>query len=82
MDVLELLTSDHNTVRKLFGEFEEAQEAGDSGRMAELAQQIFHELEVHTTIEEEVFYPEPRRRDPRCPSSSRKASKSTTSSAC
>lgn len=58
MDALELLTSDHNTVRKLFGEFEEAQEAGDSGRMAELARQIFHELEVHTAIEEEVFYPE------------------------
>jgi hemerythrin superfamily protein len=58
MDALELLKSDHDTVRKLFAEFEEAKEAEDTSRMEELAQMIMQELEIHTTIEEEVFYPE------------------------
>lgn len=61
MDALELLKSDHDTVRKLFKEFEEAQESEDSRRMSTLAQTIAHELEVHTAIEEEVFYPEAER---------------------
>jgi len=58
MDALALLTADHNRVRGLFARFETAQEAGDSVEMTELAQKILTELEVHTTIEEEVFYPE------------------------
>ena len=58
MDALELLKSDHDIVRQLFSDFEEAQEAEDDGRMGEVAERIFHELEVHTAIEEEVFYPE------------------------
>ena len=57
MDALELLRSDHDTVRNLFEQFESAQESGDSSRMSELQREIFHELEVHTAIEEEVFYP-------------------------
>lgn len=60
MDALELLRSDHDTVRGLFQQFESAKESGDSSQMAELQQQIFHELEVHTAIEEEVFYPTAR----------------------
>jgi hemerythrin superfamily protein len=57
MDALELLKADHDTVRQLFRDFEAAQESGDTDRMGQVQQQIFTELEVHTSIEEEVFYP-------------------------
>jgi hemerythrin superfamily protein len=57
MDAIELLTQDHDEVRGLFKDFEAAHEAEDTDRMQEVATRIFEELEVHTTIEEEVFYP-------------------------
>ena len=57
MDALELLRSDHDTVRDLFEQFRSAKEADDTSRMRDLQQEIFHELEVHTAIEEEAFYP-------------------------
>lgn len=60
MDALALLTADHNRVRGMFARFKEAKEAEDVTAMAELCQEIFTELEVHTTIEEEVFYPQVR----------------------
>jgi hemerythrin superfamily protein len=57
MDALSLLTADHNRVRGLFARFQEAEESEDTAQMAQLAQKIFTELEVHATIEEEIFYP-------------------------
>jgi hemerythrin superfamily protein len=63
MDSTALLTADHNRVRGLFARFKEAHEAQDDGTMAGLAEQIFTELAVHTTLEEEVFYPEVRKGD-------------------
>jgi hemerythrin superfamily protein len=57
MDALELLTADHNRVRGLFSRFEKAHESKNDERMSELASKIVTELEVHTTIEEEIFYP-------------------------
>jgi hemerythrin superfamily protein len=57
MDALQLLTADHNRVRGLFTRFRAAHEAEDTAQMALLAAKIFEELEVHTTIEEEIFYP-------------------------
>ena len=57
MEALELLTADHNRVRGLFKRFLAAEERDDSGEMATLAQKIITELEVHTQIEEEIFYP-------------------------
>jgi iron-sulfur cluster repair protein YtfE (RIC family) len=63
MDAIELLTTDHQKVRTLFGQFQTAQEAEDENRMAQLASTIFEELEVHTTIEEEIFYPAIRDED-------------------
>jgi hemerythrin superfamily protein len=53
-DALTLLKEDHRAVKKLFKEFENAK--GD-GRKEKLARQICFELTVHTTIEEEIFYP-------------------------
>ena len=58
MDALSLLTADHNRVRGLFARFQTAEEEKDSATMMELAAKIIVELEVHTTIEEEIFYPE------------------------
>jgi hemerythrin superfamily protein len=56
MDALEVLTADHNRVRGLFTRFQAA-EGSDDGEAARLAATIFDELEIHTKIEEEIFYP-------------------------
>lgn len=53
-DAVALLTADHRKVESLF---EQYQEAGDEEHKAQLAQQICTELNVHTAIEEEIFYP-------------------------
>jgi hemerythrin superfamily protein len=58
VDALELLKADHDTVRGLFSQFKDAKEVKDTERLATIQRQIFQELEVHTSIEEEVFYPE------------------------
>jgi len=58
MDALALLTADHNRVRGLFARFQTAEEGDDAAGMTALSEKIFAELEVHTTIEEEIFYPE------------------------
>ncbi len=58
MDALSLLTADHNRVRGLFARFQEAEEAKNTAQLAELGATILTELDVHTTIEEEIFYPE------------------------
>lgn len=56
MDALQLLTADHNRVRGLFKRFQAAEGENDA-QAARLATMIFTELEVHTKIEEEIFYP-------------------------
>ena len=56
MDALELLTADHNRVRGLFTRFQAADGSND-GEAARLAETIFEELEVHTKVEEQIFYP-------------------------
>jgi hemerythrin superfamily protein len=57
MNAIDLLIADHNRVRGLFSRFRTAKDAEAHTGMAEIAAQIFQELEVHTTIEEDVFYP-------------------------
>jgi hemerythrin superfamily protein len=57
MDALDLLTADHNRVRGLFGRFKDAESEDNTSEQAVLAGKIVEELEVHTTIEEEIFYP-------------------------
>ena len=57
MDALQLLKADHDTVRDLFKQFKNAKESDNTGQMQTLQQKIFTELETHTSIEEEVFYP-------------------------
>ena len=57
MDALELLTADHNRVRGLFSRFKDAEDKDNTAEQAELAGKIVEELQIHTTIEEEIFYP-------------------------
>jgi hemerythrin superfamily protein len=57
MDALELLTADHNRVRGLFKRFKGAEERDDAATKAEVVAKIVEDLTVHTTIEEEIFYP-------------------------
>ncbi|MDZ4737161.1 MAG: hemerythrin domain-containing protein [Rhodospirillaceae bacterium] len=54
MDAVALLKADHRKVEELFEKFESAKAAS---RKKDLATQICTELTVHSTIEEEIFYP-------------------------
>jgi hemerythrin-like domain-containing protein len=60
MDALTLLTADHNRVRGCFARFTAAHDANDAGAMSSLVDNLAQELHVHTTIEEEIFYPHVR----------------------
>lgn len=53
-DAIALLKADHRKVEALFEDYEKAK---DTTRKQLLAGQICTELKVHTTIEEELFYP-------------------------
>lgn len=54
IDAIALLKADHRQVEKWFAQFEKTRAAGKKGTLAE---QICNALKVHTTIEEEIFYP-------------------------
>ena len=58
MDAIDLLIGDHNRVRGLFTRFKSAKESDDLDQMRALAPKIIEELHVHTTLEEEIFYPQ------------------------
>jgi Hemerythrin HHE cation binding domain len=55
MNAIELLKADHARVKALFRQYEGAE--AQPAQQRELAEQIFTELEVHATLEEELFYP-------------------------
>jgi hypothetical protein len=59
MDAIVLLKEDHQTVEKLFKEFEQA---GDRAYKTKrkIADKVIEELTVHTWIEEKIFYPAAR----------------------
>ena len=62
-DACDLLDADHRAVKKLFTEYDELAGSKAQGSMikkATLARTICHELTVHATIEEEIFYPQVR----------------------
>jgi len=56
VNAVKMLKQDHEEVKDLFKQFESA---GDRAyqKKQELAEKVFHELEVHTKLEEEIFYP-------------------------
>lgn len=53
-DAIALLKADHRQVEDWFEQFEKAH---DDERRQELATKICQALKIHTTIEEEIFYP-------------------------
>jgi iron-sulfur cluster repair protein YtfE (RIC family) len=56
MNAIEILRRDHEKVKQLFAEFDSLTD-GDNGRKQEIADQVFQELEMHSRIEEDIFYP-------------------------
>jgi hemerythrin-like domain-containing protein len=55
-DAISLLTSQHREVSAMFKQFEELGERAKASKK-KLADQICTALELHTQIEEEIFYP-------------------------
>lgn len=56
MNAIELLTNDHEKVKKLLEDISNTTERAVKKR-TDLLKKIALELEVHTTLEEEIFYP-------------------------
>jgi len=52
-DAVQLLKTDHKQVRKLFEQFRDASD-DDKGS---IASRLFTELDIHSKVEEELFYP-------------------------
>lgn len=53
-DAIALLKADHALVDDLFGQFDKAR---NDDRKQTIAQRICMELKIHTSLEEEIFYP-------------------------
>jgi hemerythrin superfamily protein len=53
VDAIQMLKADHRKVEELFNRFMK----GNSAEHQAIAQQIFREIKVHSTLEEELFYP-------------------------
>jgi len=56
VDALALLIADHQRVSDLFEQFESALESASPDQKS-LSDEICDELEIHSTLEEEIFYP-------------------------
>jgi hemerythrin superfamily protein len=57
LDAIAILKADHAKVKKMFDQFDKSD---DDSEKQELARIICAELTVHTTLEEEIFYPAAR----------------------
>ncbi|HVL37146.1 MAG TPA: hemerythrin domain-containing protein [Burkholderiales bacterium] len=53
---LEMLQEDHDKVKKSFKQFEKL-DREDAATAEELVRTVCEELKIHTTLEEEIFYP-------------------------
>jgi hemerythrin-like domain-containing protein len=60
-NAIELLKSDHQKVKELFRQYEAAGDRAYQKKQG-IAQEVFTELEIHTTLEEELFYPAMKRK--------------------
>ena len=58
MDALQMLREDHRKVKDLFRQFEEAP---DKATKKGIVDAVLMELEIHTALEEDIFYPAVRR---------------------
>jgi hemerythrin superfamily protein len=59
-DALQLLRSDHAEVKELFDRFEKLGEDGQREAKGDIAREACAKLTVHSTVEEEIFYPAAR----------------------
>jgi hemerythrin superfamily protein len=57
MNVIELLKKDHESVARLFAEFDAAKEAERDADKESAVSSICRELSLHAAVEEEIFYP-------------------------
>jgi hemerythrin superfamily protein len=55
-NAVDLLTADHARVKKLFQQYEAAGHRAHQKKQG-IAEEVLAEIEVHTTLEEELFYP-------------------------
>ena len=53
---IEMLKADHDKVKKAFKEFEKLEQE-DTETARQLVETVCEDLKVHTTLEEELFYP-------------------------
>lgn len=60
MNALDILKKDHDKVKELFSEYDTL--SGDGARKNEIAQTVLRELELHSRVEEDIFYPALRAR--------------------
>jgi len=59
-DVIDLLSEDHRKVEELFEDYESSKDEAEDDAKAELVATICLELTIHSTVEEEIFYPAAR----------------------
>ena len=63
-NAIDLLKKDHDKVRKLLKQLTDSSNRAEVKR-SQLLSEIQNELEIHTLLEEEIFYPEFRKADPK-----------------
>ncbi len=56
-EILTMLKDDHKRVKKAFRDFEKLDAERDQDKCRQLVEHTCGELEVHTALEEELFYP-------------------------
>ncbi|MHB8377416.1 MAG: hemerythrin domain-containing protein [Dehalococcoidia bacterium] len=56
MDAIKMLKDDHRKVKELLHAYADADDGAFKARQR-IADEVFAELEVHTALEEEIFYP-------------------------
>src|SRR3982751_4766947 len=60
VDAVAILTAGHDSLKKQFSEFRLFYLRGERVEAEAVARRICREWTIHTTIEEEIFYPEAR----------------------
>ena len=60
-DAIDLLIADHKAVQKLFKDFAKIKESGSDDEKEAIVLDACEALTIHTTIEEEIFYPAVRK---------------------
>jgi hemerythrin superfamily protein len=56
MDAVEMLKADHRKVKELFRKYEAAGDRAHQKKKG-IAEEVFTEITIHSTLEEELFYP-------------------------